>query len=99
MQTAKSFICKARPMTVVLEVLGYFGVFVFAVSGSLAAVRKDMDLFGVLAIAFSPALGGGTVRDLILDLPGFGLVRRYVSCSLLLRRWRSSSCRVFLRAA
>jgi uncharacterized membrane protein YeiH len=58
-------------MTQLLEVLGYFGVFVFAISGSLAAVRKDMDLFGVLAIAFLPALGGGTMRDLILDVPVF----------------------------
>jgi uncharacterized membrane protein YeiH len=58
-------------MTLLLNVLGYFGVFVFALSGSLAAVRKDMDLFGVLAIAFLPALGGGTVRDLVLGLPVF----------------------------
>lgn len=58
-------------MTLLLDVLGYFGVFVFAISGSLAAVRKDMDLFGVLAIAFLPALGGGTVRDLVLDEPVF----------------------------
>lgn len=48
-----------------------FGVLVFALSGALAAVRRGMDLFGVAFIAFLPAVGGGTVRDLVLDLPVF----------------------------
>lgn len=58
-------------MTILLTILSLFAVFVFAISGALAAVRKDMDLFGVLAISFLPALGGGTLRDLVLDLPVF----------------------------
>lgn len=58
-------------MTLMLSILSGFAVFVFAISGALAAVRKDMDLFGVLAISFLPALGGGTVRDLVLDIPVF----------------------------
>ena len=49
------------------------GVFVFAISGGLLAVRKDMDLFGVVVLAFLPAVGGGTLRDLILDVPVFWL--------------------------
>ena len=49
------------------------GVFVFALSGGIAAVRKDMDLFGVIVLAFLPAVGGGTLRDLILDAPVFWL--------------------------
>jgi uncharacterized membrane protein YeiH len=49
------------------------GVFVFALSGGIAAVRKDMDLFGVLVLAFLTAVGGGTLRDLILDAPVFWL--------------------------
>jgi uncharacterized membrane protein YeiH len=44
-----------------------FGVAVFAVTGALMAGRKSMDLFGVLVIAIVTALGGGTLRDLILD--------------------------------
>lgn len=43
------------------------GVFVFAVSGALMAGRKSMDLFGVLVIAIITALGGGTLRDVLLD--------------------------------
>ncbi len=37
-----------------------------AMSGALAAGRRNMDLFGVALIAFITALGGGTVRDMLL---------------------------------
>jgi hypothetical protein len=37
-----------------------------AMSGALAAGRRNMDIFGVAVIAFVTALGGGTVRDVIL---------------------------------
>ena len=49
------------------------GVFVFALSGGIVAIRKDMDLLGVIVMAFLPALGGGTLRDLLLDQPVFWL--------------------------
>lgn len=49
------------------------GVFVFALSGGIVAVRRNMDLFGVIVLAFLPAIGGGTLRDLILDAPVFWL--------------------------
>ncbi len=48
-----------------------FGVVVFAISGALAADRRGMDLFGFVAIALLPAIGGGTVRDIILGVPVF----------------------------
>lgn len=51
--------------------LDLFGVFVFALSGALAADRRGMDLFGFVVIALLPAIGGGTVRDLVLDAPVF----------------------------
>jgi uncharacterized membrane protein YeiH len=50
-----------------LYALDLFGTAVFAVSGALAAGRRHMDLFGVLVIAAVTAVGGGTVRDLLLD--------------------------------
>ena len=37
-----------------------------AMSGALAAGKRNMDLFGVALIAFITALGGGTVRDILL---------------------------------
>ena len=39
----------------------------FAVSGALMAARKQLDLLGVVAIATVTAIGGGTLRDLLLD--------------------------------
>lgn len=57
----------------VLILADRLGVFVFAISGGIVAIRKDMDLFGVIVLAFLPAIGGGTLRDLLLDQPVFWL--------------------------
>ena len=51
----------------ILYVLDMLGVAVFAVSGALAAGRKQLDLLGVFVIAVVTALGGGTLRDVLLD--------------------------------
>lgn len=50
-----------------LRILDIAGVVVFAVSGALAAMRKELDLIGVLVIAIVTAVGGGTLRDLLID--------------------------------
>jgi uncharacterized membrane protein YeiH len=50
-----------------LYLLDLAGVAVFAVSGALAAGRKQMDVFGVVVLALVTAVGGGTLRDLLLD--------------------------------
>lgn len=57
----------------ILLMLDRAGVFVFALSGGLAAVRHRMDIFGVVVIALLPAIGGGTLRDLLLGQPVFWL--------------------------
>lgn len=49
-----------------LYALDIFGTAVFAVSGALAAGRKQMDLFGAVVLATVTAVGGGTFRDLVL---------------------------------
>jgi uncharacterized membrane protein YeiH len=50
-----------------LAALNLLGAAVFAVSGVLAAGRKSLDLLGVLVVAIVTAIGGGTLRDLLLD--------------------------------
>ncbi|HEY9445816.1 MAG TPA: trimeric intracellular cation channel family protein [Burkholderiales bacterium] len=50
-----------------LKLLEFTGVGVFALSGALAAGRKSLDLLGVVVIATVTALGGGTLRDVLLD--------------------------------
>ncbi len=51
----------------ILYLLDLVGVAVFAISGTLAAGRAGLDLLGVLVIAAVTAIGGGTLRDLLLD--------------------------------
>ena len=46
--------------------LDLFGTAVFAISGAWVACRKDMDIFGAMVLAFVTAVGGGTIRDLLL---------------------------------
>ena len=48
------------------ELLDIIGTLVFAISGALTAIYKKLDLFGVYCIAFVTALGGGTVRDVLI---------------------------------
>jgi len=50
-----------------LYLLNLFGVAVFAISGALAAIRKRLDLLGVIVLAVVTAIGGGTLRDLLLN--------------------------------
>lgn len=50
----------------IFTALNIVGLFVFAVSGALTALRNDMDVFGVAMIAFVTGVGGGTIRDVLL---------------------------------
>ncbi len=46
--------------------LDILGTAAFAISGALVAINKRFDPFGVLIIAFATAIGGGTVRDILI---------------------------------
>ena len=50
-----------------LYALDLAGVSVFAISGALAAGRKHLDLIGVMVLALVTAVGGGTIRDVLLS--------------------------------
>ncbi|WP_350287057.1 trimeric intracellular cation channel family protein [uncultured Croceitalea sp.] len=47
-------------------VIDILGTIAFAISGVLVAMEKKLDLFGVLIIAFVTAIGGGSLRDLLI---------------------------------
>lgn len=53
-------------MDEVLFVLELIGVAAFAVSGAMAAIEKRADIFGVLFLAVTTALGGGVIRDVLI---------------------------------
>jgi uncharacterized membrane protein YeiH len=50
-----------------IYVIDILGTFAFAVSGALVASDKKFDLFGVLIIAFVTAVGGGMLRDVLMN--------------------------------
>ena len=49
-----------------LVVLDLLGIFVFALTGALVAVRKELDVFAVLVLAGAAGLGGGFTRDVLI---------------------------------
>ncbi len=50
----------------VFDFLDFLGTAVFAISGALAAMRRKFDPFGVLILASVTAIGGGTLRDVLI---------------------------------
>ncbi len=58
-------------MSELLYWLDLFGVVVFALSGALMAGRYKLDPFGVVVLSAVTAIGGGTIRDVILQTPVF----------------------------
>lgn len=69
----------------VLLVLDLVGVFVFALAGATAAIRKRLDLFGVLVLSCATALSGGILRDLLIGaVPPAAFVNwRYLAAAAL----------------
>jgi uncharacterized membrane protein YeiH len=67
-------------ISILLPSLDLLGTFVFGLSGGTLAVRKGLDLFGVMALAVAAALAGGMVRDILLGAtPAAALVdQRYL---------------------
>ena len=55
-------------MDTVLLAFEIIGTAAFAVSGAFTAVRRDMDVFGVMILGLTTAVGGGVIHDLILGL-------------------------------
>ena len=49
-----------------LQIIDILGTFSFAVAGAFAAMEKKLDAFGILVISFVTAIGGGTVRDVLI---------------------------------
>ena len=64
----------AASVPVLLPVLDYASVAIFALTGALVASRSQLDIVGFIFIACLTAVGGGTLRDVILDVPVFWLL-------------------------
>ena len=71
-------------MKLFLTALDFVGTFVFALSGAVAAVKRELDFFGVLVLSFVAATTGGIIRDVLIGaIPPATLVDwRYLVISL-----------------
>ncbi|MDR2916678.1 MAG: trimeric intracellular cation channel family protein [Tannerella sp.] len=60
------------------------GTIAFAISGVRLAAAKEFDWFGAIVVGFVTAIGGGTVRDLLLDVTPFWMLNPiYLICSVI----------------
>ncbi|MEV0587756.1 trimeric intracellular cation channel family protein [Nonomuraea sp. NPDC050310] len=81
------------------ELLDLVGIFIFALTGALMGVRKRLDVVGMLVLAEITALGGGVVRDLILNVPpiafqSLGYVLTPVLATVVVIFWHPHVARV-----
>lgn len=58
-----------------IYLLDLIGTFVFAISGVLTAAKQKFDIFGAAVIAFVTAVGGGTIRDLLINSHPIGWMK------------------------
>ncbi|MBQ8337172.1 MAG: trimeric intracellular cation channel family protein [Bacteroidaceae bacterium] len=71
-----------------LQILDFIGTFAFAISGIRLASAKRFDWFGAYVVGAATAIGGGTLRDVMLDVPVFWMHDGfYLSCTGLALLW------------
>lgn len=67
----------------VVDIIEFIGTFAFAISGIRLASAKNFDWFGALVVGFVTAIGGGTLRDLLLGVTPFWLTSSvYILCTV-----------------
>jgi uncharacterized membrane protein YeiH len=68
-----------------LTIIDILGTLAFAISGASMAMQKRLDIFGVLICSFATAIGGGTLRDMLIgDLPVKWLTNELIILVILL---------------
>lgn len=72
-------------MRTLLLILDLAGTFVFALAGATAAARRQLDVFGVLVVAFAAACSGGIIRDVLIGAVPPAAIRdwRYLATSVI----------------
>lgn len=80
------------------QVLDFIGTLAFAISGTRLAAAKRFDLFGAYVVGVTTAIGGGTVRDLLLGVPIFWMKNPfYLICSAIAVVWVVAFRKVLVR--
>lgn len=75
-------------MPTFVQIIEFIGTFAFAISGIRLASAKQFDWFGAYVVGLVTAIGGGTIRDLLLDVTPFWMTNSmYLICSGLALLW------------
>ena len=75
-------------MPTFVQILDFIGTFAFAISGIRLASAKRFDWFGAYVVGFVTAIGGGTIRDVLLGVtPGWMTDPIYLICTGLALLW------------
>lgn len=75
-------------MPTFVQILEFIGTFAFAISGIRLASAKQFDWFGAYVVGVATAIGGGTIRDVLLDVTPFWMTNPiYLICSALALFW------------
>lgn len=81
-------IASALELPTFTQILDFVGTFAFAISGIRLASAKHFDLFGAYVVGLTTAVGGGTMRDVMLGLTPFWMTNSfYLICSALALLW------------
>ncbi len=71
-----------------VQILDFIGTLAFAISGIRLASAKHFDLFGAYVVGLTTAIGGGTMRDLLLSQPPFWMTNAfYLICTAVALIW------------
>lgn len=75
-------------MPTFVQILDFIGTFAFAISGIRLASAKQFDWFGAYVVGLATAIGGGTIRDVLLDVtPAWMVSPIYLVCTGLALFW------------
>ncbi|MCD7900646.1 MAG: trimeric intracellular cation channel family protein [Bacteroides sp.] len=75
-------------MPTFVQIIEFIGTFAFAISGIRLASAKQFDWFGAYVVGLATAIGGGTIRDVLLDVTPFWMTNpMYLICSGLALLW------------
>lgn len=68
----------------ILYAIDLIGTAVFAISGALTAADKKLDIFGIAAVSFITALGGGTLRDVLVGATPVGWMNNLMYLAMVI---------------
>jgi uncharacterized membrane protein YeiH len=66
------------------EIIEILSTLAFAISGTSSAMRKELDIFGIIIIAFVTSVGGGTLRDILIGITPVGWLRNINTINIIL---------------